>query len=206
MRQFLAWLWAGLALTLGGGTGFLICLRPTSYETQNIGWMLVLFLLGVFILLLCPFSSLAMPINKGYAGEMSFSFLRIGQGEYRFQLSARKDGEELSLEGQLTLLKAHRRYAELKGESKEVFYLPYKALKEEDVAYLKRVAEEIENAQKARKARRKNRVKPYIYQGREQKEKGSLGLSFWPSIKAFREITRQSQKRASSQCGKVQYT
>ena len=105
--------------------------------------MLVFFFLGVLIVLLCPFAIFLPKINNGYSKKLDFVFSKSEKGSYSFVLESCKNGEGCSYKAFVDSLEIKRGYAELKDDEKNVFFLPFKALREEDVASIKEIAKDV---------------------------------------------------------------
>ena len=151
MKQFFLWMGIGLALALGGGISFLIARGSAHSGGNEVGWMAIFFFLGVLIILLCPFATLLPKLNSGYSKQLAFAFLKREKGNYSFRLETYKNEKECSYEAYVDSLKIRRGYAELKDDKKETFYLPFKAMKEEDIASLKEIAKEAEEYSRLKK-------------------------------------------------------
>ena len=143
MKQFFLWLGIGLALALGGGVIFLIARQSAHSGGNEAGWMLVFFFLGVLIVLLCPFAIFLPKINNGYSKKLDFVFSKSEKGSYSFRLLTYKNEKECSYEAYVDSLKIKRGYAELKDDKKNVFFLPFKALKKEDAALVQEIAKDV---------------------------------------------------------------
>ncbi len=145
---------AGLTLTLLGGISFLAYARSGN-PGGDAAWIPILFFLGVSILLLCPLGILLTKINHGYSKRLTFAFSKSAKGGYSFALATWKGEKEVSYKASVSSIKIRRGCAELKDDRKSVFILPFKALKEGDVALIKEIAKEVREYNKLRGAKKK---------------------------------------------------
>lgn len=152
-KQLCSSLGLGLALVLGGGGAFLLINRSAAPGGNDAGWMLVFFFLGIVVLLLSPLSVLLFKINNGYAKELRFAFFKREGGAYSFVLYTYKKEEPYSYEACVSSLKVKKTYVEMKDDKGEIFYFPFKAMKEEGVELIKQIAKETKELQTSNKKR-----------------------------------------------------
>ena len=155
LKAFLFFFLVGAGLFAAGLLVLLLADKAKGVPGQEAGYGIILMCVGFFLLVISPVVSIAMGMNRPCQKEMRFELTRKQEGVYFFKLDSFDKEGPRSTDGFFNLIKVHRRYAEVQDNKGHAFYFPFKAMKEEDAAYLKRMGEEYKKRAKEHKQKKR---------------------------------------------------
>lgn len=157
LKTFLSLFGTGLGLMAVGLLIFFLLANSATGDASGTALAFILIFFGAIFLLLSPVAGLCLSMNRGLSGQIRVAFLKEGEGVYRVKVDALSKDKSIGYEERLRMVYDGKRLAKLSLASSKEIYLPYKALRESEISYLHRIANEIalKRAQEAGETRLK---------------------------------------------------